>query len=421
MNHDPLEAWSERTLGPVFFGFTTLLLRHAGQLGINRLVFLARDGFLLREAVRARLGDAGTTYQLQYAHLSRRSTLLAARPITISHLNNADQVRGAAVTWRSRLAFNGVDAADVLSAFKRIGVSLDSAPSDGDEERLLNDELLHELLLNHHRASRACLTRYLQQESIGFGSPCLLVDVGWRGSIARYLMDTCAGDASFVPPPVALLGRWDEGRPLPALPNGSIGLLTDQMRGRNVREGAAWYAGLILEAICRGPESPVSGYQLKDGAVIATQRPRHPAEVDDFRLATPVRAGILSHIEKRSRTIKQSGDADDSSLDEVQHALFQLAFFPDQIARTLGKKLHHTESHHPDWACPLVIEQYHPCWRAPRRWLRGLKSPWRSAYVYATGGPALARLFIFGETVLLHLPYVLRRWLTATIRALAYR
>jgi hypothetical protein len=67
----------QATLAPVFAAFAELLLAESRRRGFDRLAFLARDGYFLKIVTEC-IAASSTSPQLIYAHLTRRSTSLAA-------------------------------------------------------------------------------------------------------------------------------------------------------------------------------------------------------------------------------------------------------------------------------------------------------------------------------------------------------
>src|SRR5262249_35075969 len=95
----------------------------------------------------------------------------------------------------------------------------------------------------------------------------------------------------------------------------------------------------------------------------------------------------------------------------TQRALRKLAFFPTAAELDIGRALVHTETALEGWSSPLVAPSSSSPLIGPRKWIAGLRSPWRAGYVAATGGPMLSAAMLGAEGVLLRLPPGVVRWM----------
>lgn len=414
------------TLGPVFVCFAHLLLRQARRTNCERLGFLARDGELLMRVVEhlPQLTGEDARPALTYLHLSRRSTTLAARPqLDVATLTEADAIRAGRSSWKLRLDYLGLTVARFAKVFQRLGLDLDAPlPAQEDAHALLADAEFLATVAQQRAEQRETLSSYLAQMAVGEEPPCLLVDIGWRGSILRNLERTFGGTPGFRTPAGAFFGLWAEQGALSALPPGTVGLISDQRRGRCVTEGAAWYAAFLLEAVCRADEGVVQGYALTTRGIeplLAGDSPARTAESASRCVAKAVRQGILDYVATCGAELSWQTATDSELRCRAQRRLRRLAFLPTAEEIAVGTQLVHTESHDPDWAAPLIATtRAHPL-RSPRHWLAGLSSPWRAGYIRSTGGPALAAGYWLAESALLALPATVRGRLTAVARTLA--
>ncbi len=272
-------------------------------------------------------------------------------------------------------------------------------------------------------AEKALLAAYLEQENIGTSAATLLVNIGWRGTIPANLQAAFAGKAAFVAPAGVFLGLWSESGPPTRLPAGSVGLLADIRRQRNIFEGAAWYAAFLLEAVCRADEGTTLGHELRDGKVVpflADATTSRRAEAQAASLVAEIRRGIMDYIDEHGADAAWSAASDAQLRRQAQRSLLRLACFPTAEEIAIGARLVHTEGQAPDWWVHLIDPNAtaNPL-LAPRRWLTGLASPWRTGYIRHTGGPILAAAYLCLESILLASPPHFRALLAQLARRTA--
>jgi preprotein translocase subunit Sec61beta len=412
---DNLHRFGYDVLGPVFAAFGRLLLGQAERDGVTRLVFVARDGDFLRD-VTVRLVDRlrfPSPPTLDYVHLSRLSTILPRYPhFRDAVFAEADSLFGARQTdVAGLLRYFDIDANAVSTVLRRHGMSSTTElKSPAAVFPLLEDSEFVAIVETERIRQRELLGEYLDATGLLSDPRSSLVDVGWRGSIAKALTTAFAERLQGHRLRAYYLGYWDERSRKPILDPSVYGLLSDYRRSRTVVEGSAYYAAYILEAICRAPHGTVLGLRRDPHGVVipvlAGESRHRDVERAGERWREPIRAGILEFIEAHADRYLQ-GDSDRVRRD-AQRRLFRLAFFPTQGEIQAVSGLAHTEGHAPDWARPLIDPVRPSPLRSPRRWLAGLASPWRSGYVMATGGLPLALTFIAVESLLLAFPSIRR-------------
>ena len=404
---DPAYRLGYASLGPALAVFCHLLVVQAARRGLGRLAFVSRDGDLLMKATAALLANAPflPAVRLDYLHCSRRAVALPA----------LERLDAEALAQAGAIKAGGPEQARLFAYF---GLDPGALPPDC-QGRPLGD-LLGEAGFQAHvadraRGQRALLKDYLAQAGLLGRAGAALVDVGWKGTIQASLARAFAGDPDYPGLPGFYLGLWSEtGQP--PVP-GAEGLLGDGTR--SLREAAPWHLAFLFEAVCRAREGTVLGYErLGDGRVapvLETGGPARGAERAGEDAAERVRAGILDRVAWYGRTLTPAGPFRNARF-RAQAGLLRLAFFPRAWELEAVASLVHTESHAPAWSEPLLDPARPSPLTSPRRWLRGLASPWRAGYVAATGGWPLAGAFFLFEAFLARYP---RTW--ARLRGLARR
>lgn len=397
-----------RELGSIFACFSHLLLRHARQVGCRRLAFVSRDGDLLMRCtarLAERIGDMDRPI-FSYVYISRQTSFLPALDsIDKSALEAALAVRGERATLSAALNYLGMPPAPIAPVLA--GLAIDPQGSDISPDTismLVADEQFRSAVRQEGGRQRTLLATYLEQEHIGTGSATLLVDIGWRGSILANINSAFSRSTAFDAPAGAFLGLWSEGNALSGFPTGTVGLLADIRRRRNVLEASAWLAAFLLEAVCRADEGTTVGYEFRGGKVapiLASDSESRRAEERALPLVAEIRRGIMDFIDEHGATGDRLTASSDQLRGRAQRSLLRLACFPRAEEIAVGTQLVHTEGHIPNWWTHLIDSTGINPLSHPRCWLAGLASPWRAGYIRHTGGPVLAAGFLLLESALL--------------------
>lgn len=424
MNIEAARSVGQQTLGPIFTGWVHLLMRSARRQQQQKLWFIARDGSLLQRVSTCFLkSEGGNDYSgLDYLHLSRRSTLLAANTrIDAGSIEETLALRASPLTLAGLLESHGLTADRYHHVLDHIGLTPHTPVTSPQQGlKLLGAPELASLIRDEAAEQRAALLDYLVRGHDVGVVPGTLVDVGWRGSIQRKLSRLLASAPRLTPPSGCYLGLWREDGAASSLPNNANGLIGDLRRARSLRESAPWQAALLLEAICRANEGTTLSFRLVNGRgtpiLASADSPAREAEMAVDSLAEAVRQGIIDHVHQHSQKDSWRNSDDEALRRDLQDRLLRLAFFPNRDEIALGERLVHTESHDFGWSSPLIMSRPVQPLRAPRRWLSGLASPWRGGYVMATGR-GTAHLYRRLESLLVAVPPRFRE----NIRRLALR
>lgn len=411
--------FGRHVLGPIFSAFAHLLIKDAKESRIGHLAFIARDGELLM-SVTERLAlsrGANNIPQLSYIYLSRMAVSLPGQCNFRTHaLTEYFAVQAGAPTAQSFLAYFGLCEERYVRHLDRHGLTLESpTPSPTTLAPLMQDsEFLLAVSIDRSEQT-ALLEAYLRQLGMLKNTGWALVDIGWRGSILTSLTNAFSKHGGFSTAFCFLLGYWNEfavsssGNPSPIR-----GLLTDQQRSRNILEGSAHYLALLLEAISRADHGTVSGYRrIADGSVVpilSAAVPQRAVEQMNHLWRAPMRKGILDFADHDAASFLDGFHDSNRLRRAVQKRMLRLAFFPTAEEIDAVKNLTHTEGHAILWSAALLEAERPSPYTSPRRWLSGLQSPWRGAYIATTGGFPASLMYFFSEVVMSVSPDF-KRWL----------
>lgn len=410
------------TLAPVLAAFATLLLLESRRRGLKRLTFLARDGHFLMTVTERISAASATAPQMAYVHLTRRSTALAAAGrLEARELAATAGLRADGTTWGSALAYYGIDDEAAIELLSTVDADATAPlPQTLQIARIIDREAWRSQVAFLAEQRRKLLAGYLREAGLADGTAAI-VDIGWRATIQRNLMQLATTVAGVRCPAGLYLGLWaDDPGTIPTELD-CTGLLSDQRRHRRLAEAGAWYAAFLLEAICRADEGTTVGYCRAHNTVepvLAGPSAARSAESRTQNVVARIRKGILNGVAEWQ---SMPPPANHCLRQDAQRQLLRLAFFPDAGEIAVASHLVHTEGHAPNWSTPLVAVDRPNPFLSPRRWLAGLGSPWRAGYVRASAGVAGASLFAGGEALLIAAPPALRATLQSAARRYASR
>lgn len=276
------EALGYAAFGPVLAAFTFWLARRAKAAGVERLAFLAREGWALRplyEALRPSMPDLPPS---TYLYASRRAVLAARQAATFDP--------EAVVTGP---AFQGT-LGDLLKA--RLGLQIEgsladrslSLPQDADLARRLVAELRPQIL-SQAEPEAAAMRAYLDQEGLAAGDAAV-VDVGYRATIQKGLQKVLGrGLAGFY------MGSFPEADAAEA-DGGSIegwfGARLDPLGQHPLVRHA-----ILLEALLTAPEGQLQRFVLNDAGRAAPQLKASTLSHAEAQTLSQMHAGALRYLQ----------------------------------------------------------------------------------------------------------------------------
>ncbi|MCD7954227.1 MAG: hypothetical protein LUG93_00410 [Lachnospiraceae bacterium] len=177
--------------GPLLFGFVNWLLNEMKSDGIEQVLFMARDGFVIQKAYRL-LGYSDTISDY-YFEASRRSLRVPSysedmsfeeiiRQLTVPNMTNLVQIFDS-------LGLNINDYSNVVDS---CGINREEhlkrdTLCDNEKFKALFYEIHSDIIANAKRED-ILLRKYLEQYD--FRKKTALVDIGWGGSMQKFLVKT---------------------------------------------------------------------------------------------------------------------------------------------------------------------------------------------------------------------------------------
>lgn len=276
------EALGYAVFGPVLAAFTFWLVRRVRDTGVERLAFLAREGWALRplyEALRPIVPDLPPS---TYLYASRRAVLTArqAAAFDVEAVVSGpafDGALGDLVKARLGLEIEGASAGRPLSL-----------PQDAALARRLLEGLKPEIL-SQAEPEAAAMAAYLDQEGLAAGNSAV-VDVGYRATIQKGLQKVLGrGLAGFY------MGAFPEAHEVEAGGGdieGWFGVRLDPLGQHPLVRHA-----ILLEALLTAPEGQLQRFVLDEAGRPAPQLKPSKLSKDEAATLSQMHAGALRYLQ----------------------------------------------------------------------------------------------------------------------------
>jgi hypothetical protein len=182
------EAVGREALGPLLHSYALWLHERAREDRVEKLFFLARDGYMMQQAYRAAVPVAEQIPN-EYMFASRRLFNFAAiKRIDAGslHLLMGDRVEMPVGQYLKRI---GLEVNDYLNELQEAGFSSpDQVVTAADRPELQAlFEALEGPIVKAARRERALVLRYAKQLANWGRERCAIVDIGWHGSLQESL------------------------------------------------------------------------------------------------------------------------------------------------------------------------------------------------------------------------------------------
>lgn len=339
-------------LGPAFSVFMQGLQERLQQQAaagqpIEKLLFVARDGFLFERMYHAANGQVPS----EYVYLSRRVITAASTADGLSH----EQVLVAFYNPKQRglesvCKVYGLPAETLQPLARQHGFTDFAAPiHDWQDVRLQNflkDHLVQSIIRRTGQQHRNLLQRYLEQ--VGFFSQqrVALVDIGWNGTVQKFLKQAFGQRADFP----ALHGYYFAFVPklYADIGDNNIceGIVHDSRRGNACERIPAEFEE-IFEQGARSHEATTIGYCEQDGRIVpvlkADDAPDRQAELACNPLVVQMQAGILHHWGHFRAVQALTGYSSQQLLPYVHGLLERAVVYPSREETRELTRLVHTE------------------------------------------------------------------------------
>lgn len=264
-------------VAPTLLSFAIWLLQSARRKGIRKLVFISRDGYLLKaitdRVIAASAGDEATCYIYGGRQAFHLPTIQAIAEVdTAWLLDHNEGTKLSQICQRGGLTWE-----EAAEALKEIGFCEDDwmRPVGQDalatlQKHLIEGCQLADIMRDKARAQRELVTEYFQQSGLLEPGPIGFVDLGWHGNLERSFRKLL-GDKGKSEVFGFYFGLQPE-TPSIVETNASTFLFGGSNTCRDIP-----FLIQMVETFCTAPHPPVTGYEKnpQDGAVQPLYNPGH--------------------------------------------------------------------------------------------------------------------------------------------------
>ncbi len=180
---------------PVLFTYVWYVLREAERMGLKRLYFLARDGFVLLQIAREIVKACPVGLELRYLYCSRASLRMPSyHRIPEAEAMDLLLHRGTNLTVQHILDRADVSDTQRRAVYEALGLNAETASARLSEnefnvicDKLRNCNVFRSIVMENSRAAYETAMPYFIQEGLTDGTRFGIVDSGWTGSMQRSL------------------------------------------------------------------------------------------------------------------------------------------------------------------------------------------------------------------------------------------
>ena len=317
-NQSASELYAEgyNFIGPLIGIFLQQIRKICQEKSITKIFFLSREGLIFKqywEKTLATLYPAGDLPQTEYLYVSRMALAGASCAYQgLTHTNaNIALVPQGNRDFRDICRIFSLQPDKFMSHLAAYGLKVDTCLSPAhDEYHPENRENLNALLMDKHfqeevkrqtKESNEAMQRYFSEAGLFDHANIAIVDIGWIGTIQRFLFEAIAHRAD-CPNCFGFLFGATRAIAYPESRKNLIqGIMFDR-RSFDLAGSTLMYAQDVFEEACRAPHPTLTGYQLtEDGYKLVfreTDDASGLAEQEQDRYFAPLQQGILDSAER---------------------------------------------------------------------------------------------------------------------------
>lgn len=192
-NTDYYYRFGYENLGPLMYGFVSWLFSELKKENIEQVLFLSRDGYPMLKVFK-KLGYDNHIPAF-YFEASRRSLRVPAFSRNMTYEAILKEISLPSKTCAAQILDGwGLDAVKYDDLLNDLGIS----PKESLDRESLNEkssikklfEILNEDIMTNAEEEKTMLVGYLSQ--FDFSKKTAIVDIGWRGSMQRYINQALA-------------------------------------------------------------------------------------------------------------------------------------------------------------------------------------------------------------------------------------
>ncbi|WP_446011810.1 HAD family hydrolase [Candidatus Electrothrix sp.] len=387
----PLYVKGFNVFAPILAGFIQGVAEHCLHAGIRRIYFFSREGWLFEQLwnrmIPKMYAGREDLPETSYFYVSR----MALAPASCGHAG-LDQEHADIVflpsgnkDFRDVCRVFGLEAdafSDILTSHELRQDTVLSPLHEGFLPRnrlcfneMLQDEFFQDEVRKQTLPAQQALHRYMEEQGFFQESDVALVDIGWLGTIQRFLYRSIEHRED-APRCHGLLFGATRGIPYPTTPANSItGIIYDRDRF-DLAASTVLYNRDLFEEACRAPHSTLNGYRLTEEGYELVFRHEDDAigqaEKEQDRFFAPLQEGIMAGAEQYAASAAILGYAVRDVKPWLNYLLVSRMAFPKAKEIKEICQRHHLDDFHGQhkatkvaaakelWKCSLVKLRWRP-------------------------------------------------------------
>jgi FMN phosphatase YigB (HAD superfamily) len=361
---DELYCAGYTVLAPLLGGFLQGILEKTEECSLSRLYFFSREGWLLQqiwERVVPRIKPVGRPPEHSYLYVSRLALAGASCAYQGLTRANADIVflpRGNR-DFRDVCRIFNLKVQPFIEHLESYGLQADTPLTPvypgfiPDYRNQFNDMLINESfqeeVRRQTRPANDALQIYLEEQGFFKQKDIALVDIGWLGTIQRFLYDAVKHRED-APRFHGFLFGATRGIKYPTTPANRIeGIIYDR-DNFSLGAGSILYARDLFEEACRAPHPTLNGYGLTDTGYELIFRETGDAigkaEKEQDRYFKILQDGILDGVLRFAAAVRLLGYCVDDLRPWFTHLLVSRMAFPKASEVAVIRQKHHLDDFH---------------------------------------------------------------------------
>lgn len=331
--------------GPLFTGYFLWLINNLKSKKVDKILFFARDAYLLRELYVKHAHKFGITIPEEYVYISRASSLLSSyTDYNIERLWHLFSGR-TEKPLRDKLRKIGLDVETLKSEILRIGFD------DLDTKVTFNSDKVHSLLIRLPKEiqqlakeKRKIVSEYFKT-IIGDNEKLAIVDIGWTGNmqggfsrVAKLLNPKLTIDGYY-------LGTSGSVQKINQLQGNTYsGYLAHNGNPVHVYNNILSPGGIeLLEFAFVAPHGTTLDYKLTEENKIVPVLERNSTDESYYEKSSELQKGALAFVDEILPMILKIGIEHFLKINWVQ-PFFNLAYSPTPKDALLFGSLTHSDS-----------------------------------------------------------------------------
>ena len=191
-SEDVMANFAYEQVSPVLVEYTKWVLLECQKIKINKVYFLARDGFVLREIAQAICKKNNIDIDCRYLYVSRYSLRMPTFNLIGEEAYKMLFIKSYYYTLESILKRAGLDKNEIgqiACELKEQDIHKNLSKSEFQEltSKLKNSDTFNKILEKNSREAYDNIIRYFEEQKLFEEDKIVIVDSGWTGSMQRSL------------------------------------------------------------------------------------------------------------------------------------------------------------------------------------------------------------------------------------------